>query len=299
MTESPFIGAVVVQPSPVRESFVRRGMRLLLENPLVLVGSILGLLYVLGGLFGPMFAPYDYRAQSLLDSFLPPLSGGHLLGTDQLGRDLLSRILEGMRISLIIGTVITAATLLIGGTLGIVAGYFGGLADRIISALVDLAWGFPLILAAVLLVGAIGPGLEATMIAVAGVNWAGFARIIRGETLGLRRREFVEAARALGVRDYKIIIRHVVPHLLPVTLVMTSYYVALAVIFEAGFSFIGIGAQPPLPSLGQMVGEGRNYMLASHWIITVPGVTVALIVMGLNLLGDGLRDLFDPRLSDR
>ncbi len=281
------------------ESRGARILRILSANPLVLVGSALALLYVLGGLIGPFFAPFDYREQSLLNSFLPPFSGGHLLGTDQLGRDLLSRVLQGMQISLLIGIVITSVTLVVGGLLGIVAGYFGGLADRIISAAIDLAWGFPLILVAVLLVGAIGPGLEATMIAVAVVNWAGFARIIRGETLGLRNREFVEAARALGLPEWKVILRHIMPHLVPVTLVMCSYYVALAVIFEAGFSFVGIGAQPPLPSLGQMVGEGRNYMLTSHWIITVPGLVIALIVIGLNLLGDGLRDLYDPRLSDR
>jgi peptide/nickel transport system permease protein len=276
-----------------------QGWRALASNKLVLIGSFIALAYVILGIFGPWFAPYDYRAQSLADAFLPPLSSGHILGTDQLGRDMLSRILEGMRISLIVGVVITSVSMVVGGLMGVVAGFFGGRIDKAISALIDVTWGFPLILVAVLLVGALGPGLTAMMLAVGIINWAGFARIIRGETLVLRQREFVEAARALGVPKRRIIRRHVLPHTIPVALVMCSYYVALAVIFEAGFSFIGIGAQAPLPSLGQMIGEGRNFMLVSHWVITVPGLTIALIVIGLNLLGDGLRDVFDPRLRDR
>jgi peptide/nickel transport system permease protein len=275
------------------------GWRVLASNKLVLLGSIVALAYVFLGIFGPMLAPYDYRAQNLTEAFLPPLSSGHILGTDQLGRDMLSRILEGLRISLMVGVVITSVSLVIGGLMGVLAGYFGGKGDKAISALIDITWGFPLILVAVLLVGALGPGLTAMMLAVGIINWAGFARIIRGETLVLRQREFVEAARALGVPTPRIIRRHILPHTIPVALVMTSYYVALAVVFEAGFSFIGLGAQAPLPSLGQMIGEGRNFMLVSHWVITVPGVTIALIVIGLNLLGDGLRDLFDPRLRDR
>jgi peptide/nickel transport system permease protein len=284
---------------PTRRDRLLDGWRTLTANKLVLLGSFIAVAYVLLGVFGPLIAPYDYREQSLMDALLPPLSDGHLLGTDQLGRDLLSRVLMGIRISLIVGVVITAASMLVGGFMGVVAGYFGGRLDRVISAVIDVTWGFPLILIAVLLVGVMGPGLGAMMLAVGIINWAGFARIIRGETLALREREFVEAARALGVSDRRIIVRHVLPHTTPVALVMASYYVALAVIFEAGFSFIGIGAQPPLPSLGEMIGEGRNYMLVSHWVITVPGVTIALIVIGLNLLGDGLRDIFDPRLRDR
>jgi peptide/nickel transport system permease protein len=273
--------------------------RALASNRLVLIGSVIALAYVFLGIFGPMLAPYDYRAQNLADAFLPPFSSGHILGTDQLGRDMLSRVLEALRISLLVGVVVTSASLVIGGLMGVLAGYFGGKGDKAISALIDITWGFPLILVAVLLVGALGPGLTAMMLAVGIINWAGFARIIRGETLALRQREFVEAAKALGVPRRRIIRRHILPHTIPVALVMTSYYVALAVIFEAGFSFIGLGAQPPLPSLGQMIAEGRNYMLVSHWVITVPGVTIALIVIGLNLLGDGLRDIFDPRLHDR
>lgn len=271
----------------------------LAANPLALIGSFIVLAFILLGILGPWITPHSYSDQSLVERLEPPFSKEHLLGTDQLGRDLLSRILAGIRISLLVGFVITAASLLFGGVVGILAGYYRGKIDAVISGIIDVTWGFPLILIAVLLVGAFGPGLPAMMAAVGLINWAGFARIIRGEVLSLREREFVQAARALGISDSKIMLRHVFPHAIPAALVLGSYYVALAIIFEAGFSFIGIGAQPPLPSLGQMIGEGRNYMLASHWVTTIPGVTIALLVIGLNLVGDGLRDVFDPRLKDR
>ena len=137
------------------------------------------------------------------------------------------------------------------------------------------------------------------MLAIGIINWAGFARMIRGEVIALREREFVEAARALGVGDLKIMWRHILPHTVPATLVLGSYYVALAIIFEAGFSFIGIGVQPPTPSLGQMIGDAQNYMLTDSYLMTIPGVAIALLVIGLNLLGDGLRDIFDPRLKNQ
>jgi peptide/nickel transport system permease protein len=143
-----------------------------------------------------------------------------------------------------------------------------------------------------------GPGVPALRFAVAIINWAGFARMMRGEVLSLREREFVDAARALGIGNLRIMRRHIIPHAVPAALVLGSYYIALAIIFEAGFSFIGIGVQPPAPSLGSMIGEGRNYMLTDSWLMTIPGVTIALLVIGMNLIGDGLRDVFDPRLKD-
>jgi peptide/nickel transport system permease protein len=182
--------------------------------------------------------------------------------------------------------------------MGLLAGFYRGKIDALIGAVVDITWGFPLVLIAVVLVGAVGPGLTALMIAIAVINWAGFARIMRGEVLALREREFIDAARALGVSDLRIMWRHVLPHAIPATLVVGSYYVALAIVFEAGFSFIGIVVQPPTPDQGAMLADGRNYMLNDQWLITVPGVTIAFLVIGMNLIGDGLRDVFDPRLKD-
>jgi peptide/nickel transport system permease protein len=267
------------------------------SNKLALVGSGIAVLFSLVAIFGPMFAPYDYAQQDLLNSFARPFSHGHLLGTDQLGRDELSRLLEGIRISMGVGVLTTAAVLIIGTVVGIVAGYYRGWVDTIVNGFVEMVWGFPLILVAVIIIGAMGPGLTGVIIAVAFVNWAGFARIVRGEVLALREKEFIAGAKALGKSDVEIMVKHLLPNVLASALVMGSYYVAVAIIVEAGLSFIGMGAQPPLPSLGQMVADGRNYLLEDHWISTIPGITIVLLVLGLNLVGDGLRDILDPRLK--
>jgi peptide/nickel transport system permease protein len=280
-----------------RHTPLRDAWYLLSRNKLALVGSVLAVLFGLAAIFGPMFAPEDPARQDLLNSFARPLSDDHLLGTDQLGRDILSRLLEGIRISMAVGLLTTLAVLVIGSAVGMVAGYYRGWIDTIINGFVEMVWGFPLILIAVIIAGALGPGLTAVVLAVAFINWAGFARIVRGEVLALREKEFVAGARALGKGDLEIMVKHLLPNVLPSALVMGSYYVAVAIIVEAGLSFIGMGAQPPTSSLGQMVADGRNYLGLDHWISTIPGITIVLLVLGLNLLGDGLRDILDPRLK--
>jgi peptide/nickel transport system permease protein len=267
------------------------------RNKLALGGAVIVILFTIIAIVGPMLAPYDYSKQVLSDALLPPLSGGHLMGTDALGRDLFSRLLLGIRISMAVGLGTTAIALTIGSAAGMLAGYYRGWTDRLINGLVELVWGFPLILIAVLLIGAIGPGLTGVVIAVGFVNWAGFARIVRGEVFALREKEFVAAARALGKGDLTIMTRHLLPNVVGSALVMGSYYIAIAIIAEAGLSFIGMGAQPPLPSLGQMINEGSGYMLVNHWLSTIPGTVIVLLVLGLNVLGDGLRDVLDPRLK--
>jgi ABC-type dipeptide/oligopeptide/nickel transport system permease subunit len=266
------------------------------RNTLALVGAAITALFVLVAVFGPVLAPHDYARQDLAAVLQSPGSAEHPLGTDALGRDVLSRLLTGIRISIGVGMGITAISLVVGMVFGMVAGYYRGWIDTILNGFVEMVWGFPLILVAVIIIGALGPGLTGVVLAVGFINWAGFARIVRGEVLVLRDREFVASARALGKGDVHIMARHLLPNVVPSALVMGSYYVAVAIIVEAGLSFIGMGAQPPLPSLGQMVAEGRNYILHNHWISTVPGVTIVALVLGLNFLGDGLRDILDPRL---
>jgi peptide/nickel transport system permease protein len=274
----------------------------LCRNRAALVGLVVVIFFVVIGVIGrialrrPEILPHDYATQDLMATFLRPGEEGHLLGTDHLGRDLLSRLIVGIGISLGVGFGVTAITMIIGTIAGAIAGYRPGWADTLISGLIEVTWGFPLILIAVILAGALEPGLLSIVLAIALINWAGFARVIRGEVISLREREFVQAARAMGVDDWRILIRHILPHTVAPALVMASYYVAAAIIAEAAFSFIGLGAQPPTPSLGVMIADGRNYMLLDHWISTIPGLTILIIVLALNMLGDGLRDIFDPRL---
>lgn len=280
------------QPSPVREA-----ARRLWANKLAFFGAVVVLLYILAAIIGPFFAPHDYADQILSDARIPPASDStYPLGTDALGRDVLSRLLKGIQVSIGIGFGITLIALVIGTTVGVIAGYYRGRLDTVLNGLTEMVWGFPLILIAVIIIGAVGPGLKGVILAIAFISWAAFARIARGEALALREREFVQGARALGKSDLYIIRKHILPNLLPAIMVMTSFYVAFAIIAEAGLSFIGLGAQEPLPSLGQMVAQGRDLLLTNHWLSTIPGITIVLLILALNALGDGLRDILDPRL---
>ncbi|MFN0152962.1 MAG: ABC transporter permease [Gaiella sp.] len=282
------------------EGRLRDAFALLRANRIALVGLMLTILFLLVGLAGAviLLTPglhHLWQEQGLAAALDPP-SSSHPLGTDQYGRDLMWRTIGGVGIAMLIGVGVTFLVIVIGLTLGSIAGYFGGKRDTVISGLIDLTWGFPLLLVAVIIAGMIGKGLKGVIIAVVVILWAGFARIVRAQVKTLAEREFVEAARMLGVSEWRIVMRHMFPNVAGTALVMASYYVAWTVIAEAGFSFINLGAQPPTPSLGAMVAEGRNFWTVSVWPAVVPGTTIALIVLGLNSLGDGLRDIFDPRL---
>jgi peptide/nickel transport system permease protein len=286
--------------APGAEGRLRDAFALLRANKVALLGAFLTVLFLLIGLAGAviLLTPslhHLYEDQNLAQALEAP-SAANPLGTDNYGRDLLWRAIAGTGVSLLIGVGVTIVVISVGLVLGSMAGYFGRKTDTAITGMIDLTWGFPLLLVAVILAGMIGKGLKDVVIAVAVIAWAGFARIIRAQVKTLREREFVEAARMLGVPEWRILLRHLVPNVLGTVLVMASYYIALTVITEAGFSFIGLGAQPPTPSLGSMVAEGRNYFARSIWPAVVPGAMIALIVLGLNSLGDGLRDVFDPRL---
>lgn len=277
--------------SPTKEAFRR-----LWANKLAFFGAVVVLLYILAGIIGPFVAPHDYADQELANARIPPVDGTYPIGTDALGRDVLSRLLKAIQVSIGVGFGTTAIALVVGTLIGLVAGYYRGRVDTLLNGLTEMVWGFPLILIAVIIIGVVGPGVKGVVIAVAFINWAAFARIVRGETLALREREFVAGARALGKSDIHIMWRHILPNALPAVLVVSSFYVAFTIIIEAGLSFIGLGAQEPLPSLGQMVADGRALLLTNHWLSTIPGLTIVVLILALNALGDGLRDILDPRL---
>ncbi len=284
---------VVVAASPWRD-FVHR----FAANRSAMIGLVIIAALCIVALFAPLLAPYPFAAQDLMDSLDRPLTEGHLLGTDMFGRDILSRLIWGARVSLEVGVMVTSVSMAIGITVGCVAGYFGGRIDQLLSNLINLVWAFPLILVALLFATVIGAGLNSVVIATGLVIWAGFARIVRGEVLSLRQREFVIAAQSLGRGNLWIICRHILPNIVGPVLVIASFTMAVAVIIEASLSFLGLGAQPPTPSWGSMLNEGRAVMYRAWWLATFPGITIAVLVLGFNLLGDGLRDVLDPRMRN-
>ena len=265
------------------------------RNKQLVSGSILAAVIVVLGVFGP-FLLGDYSSQDLLTGHLPPRTSGYLLGSDALGRDIAARAVVGIRISLFVAISVTAIAVIIGTAIGLTAGYVRGAIDNFITLIVDFIWGFPLILVAVLAAASIGSGLLPVILAVGLVNTVAIARVVRGEVLGLTEKEFIVAAKAGGYSTARILSKHLLPNIMPVVLVLSSYYVAVAIIAEASLSFVGLGAQPPLPSLGQMVSDGRNFLRMNHWESTVPGVVIFIMVLSVSLIGDGLRDLLDPRL---
>jgi peptide/nickel transport system permease protein len=290
-----------LEPPPARR--FRPALTRLVQDRGALLGALLTTAFVLTGTAGIVMLAVPslqhlYLQQDLSQALQPP-SLEHLFGTDALGRDMLARVVAGTGVSLAIACSVTAISLTLGGLVGMMAGHHGGKVDLALSGVIDITWGFPIVLVIIILAGVLKPGLTTVVLGIALINWAGFARIVRGETLVMRDRDFVRAARAVGVPTWRIMLRHFVPNLIAPTLVLGSYYVAITIIAEAGTSFIGVGAQPPTPSLGQIIAEGQNYWSRDLWVVAIPGAVLALIVVGLNALGDGLRDLTDPRLRSR
>ena len=278
-----------------------RGMRLvarapILSNPLNLVALALIAMLAACALLAQVLAPYDPLALDLAVRLKPP-SPEHWLGTDSLGRDIASRILYGARISLVIGVVVVGSAGVFGTFVGLIAGYAGGLVDEALMRLTEVFLAFPALILAMAIAGALGPSLTNAIIAIAAVTWAVYARLTRGQILSLRRREFVEAARAMGASRMRIILRHLLPNALAPLMVQASFDMGSSIIAAAGLSFIGFGAQPPTPEWGVMISEGRNFINTQPWLSLFPGLAILLAVGSFNLLGDGLRDAFDPRLS--
>ncbi len=263
-------------------------------RPIVLVP--LGYLCLMAALalFAPVIAPYRYDAQDETAVLQPP-SAQHLLGTDELGRDVFSRLVYGARVSLTVVLQVELLEVLIGVSLGLLAGYFRGRWDALIMRFTDMMFAFPDILLAILIVAVLGPGLHNVFIALALTGWPGMARVVRSQVLALREREFVEAARAIGLSHFRILWRHILPNLLPTVLVAVTVDSAGIVLAESALSFLGLGAQPPLPSWGRMIDDARQLMRSHPMLLFYPAAMLSLTVMALNFLGDSLRDLWDPR----
>ena len=267
----------------------------ILREPLNILAIAIIAAFATCAVLAPFLAPYDPLAQTLGSRLQPP-SAEHWLGTDQLGRDILSRLLYGARISLVIGVVVVGLAGIFGTFIGLVAGYAGGLADEALMRLTEVFLAFPPLILAMAIAGALGPSLTNAIIAIAAVTWAVYARLARGQLLSLRRREYVEAARSIGASPARVIARHLLPNAIAPLMIQASFDMGAAIIAAAGLSFIGFGAQPPTSEWGVMISEGRNFISTQPWLSLFPGLAILFAVGAFNVLGDGLRDVLDPRL---
>ena len=276
---------------------VKKAIRPWLKFKVVVGGGIVFTL-VFVGLFAPLISPFDPNLQNLLNALQAPSWWGseNFLGTDHLGRDILSRIFYGARISLVIAVTVVLISGVVGVGLGAISGYFAGFTDFAIQKLVEVVWAFPPLLLAIAIMAFLGQGLGILIIALVSQRWIPYCRIARGQTLSLRTRDFVEAARSLGASDSRIIIKHILPNLLQAAVVIGTFAMASAIISEASLSFLGLGVPPEIPTWGSMLADGRAYISTSWWLALFPGLCIFTTVLGINLLGDGLRDIFDPRL---
>ncbi|HKC97340.1 MAG TPA: ABC transporter permease [Methylomirabilota bacterium] len=269
-------------------------------NPAALAGSLILVLLVSAAVAAPWVAPHDPAKQSLLRRFTPPMwqAGGNAaypLGTDQVGRDVLSRIVHGARISLLVGVSAVIVSLLIGVTAGLVSGFVGGKVDTAIGTVVDVWLSFPQILLALAFVAALGPSLITIIVVIGLTGWERYARVVRAEVMALREKEFIEAARAMGVGRPRIIVRHVLPNTVSSIVVMSTLQVAQAILAEAALSFLGVGSGNAYPTWGQMIALGRDFVTVAWWLATLPGLAILLTVLSTNMVGDRLRDALDPR----
>jgi peptide/nickel transport system permease protein len=270
---------------------------------MVLIGGSLVLIMVLGAVFAPLLSPADPLAQQTSNRVKPPFweTGNihHPLGTDPVGRDVLSRVLYGSRISLMLGIVAVLVSGTIGTLLGLLAGYYERQFGELVMRLADVQLSFPVILLAISVVAVVGRSLPALVAVLAISGWVVYARTVRGSVLSLREKEFIEAARALGCGGFRIVLRHILPNCIAPLLVIATVQMATMIILESGLSFFGLGTQPPTPSWGGMLAEGREYLIAgAWWLTTFPGLAISITVLGINLLGDGLRDVLDPQLQN-
>jgi peptide/nickel transport system permease protein len=271
-----------------------RSWKKFIRHTPALVGLTLILFLVLTAILAPVIAPYEFDAQDLTQIRQEP-SADHLFGTDKYGRDVFSRVVYGSRIALQVAFIVVGIELLVGVTLGMLAGYFGGWVDSLISGLTDMVWSFPPLILALGIIAAIGSGLINVVIALAITSWAPFARVTRAKVLSMKEREFVEAGIAIGETDWNILGRYLLPTVIAPNLVLATLTIPAAILTTSALSFLGFGAQPPSPDWGAILNEGREFLRDAWWISTFPGLAILLTALAFNFLGDGLRDVLDPK----
>jgi peptide/nickel transport system permease protein len=278
-----------------------RSWRKLARNPAAIAGAFILLMVIGAAVAAPYVAPHDPGRQSLIRRFTPPLwvPGGNIaypLGTDQVGRDILSRIIYGARISLVVGVSAVVVSLVVGVTLGLLSGFFRGRVDAVIMTVVDVTLSFPQLLLALAFVAALGPSLLTIVVVLGLTGWERYTRVVRAEVLALREKDFVEAARAMGASPARLVLRHLLPNTFSSIIVMSTLQVAQAILQEAALSFLGVGTGSAHPTWGQMIALGRDFVSVAWWLATFPGLAILLTVLAINLVGDRLRDALDPRV---
>jgi len=266
------------------------------RHGLGLVGLSLAGLALAAAVLAPWVAPHDPAASDFAVSLKPPGTPGHPFGTDQLGRDLFSRVLHGARIALFIGICTVLVTAVVGGLLGLLAGFFGGWPGAAVMRLADVQLSFPFILLALTINAIVGLGLRNIILSLSAAGWVVYARVVRGEVLSVKQREFVQAAAALGMGRGRVLFRHVLPNVAPSIVIVASLQFSQFIVAEAAISFLGFGVQPPTPAWGSMLSESRDFLYVAWWLAAFPGAALAATALGINLLGDWLRDLLDPKL---
>jgi len=281
---------------------IKHFLKELIQCRSAFLGAIIVLSFILIAIFAPFIAPHDPLKASIINRLQPPfwIDGGnitYLLGADEIGRDILSRIIYGSRVSILVGLVTVGISGFIGTLLGSFAGYYRGRFDAILSRFADLLLSFPYLIFAIFLMSIVGPGFFNLIVILCFKSWVNFFRLSRGEMISEKTKEYVEAAQALGVSDIKIIFKEILPNIIHSILVLATLRVGYFIILEASLSFLGLGIQPPTPAWGSMINAGRAYMLSSWWVSTIPGIALLILVLSINLLGEGLRDILDPRLK--
>ncbi|HWN90476.1 MAG TPA: ABC transporter permease [Verrucomicrobiae bacterium] len=267
------------------------------RNGLGLLGLVLATLAVLAALAAPILAPHNPFIGDLTQGLRPPGTPGHPLGTDQLGRDTLSRVLYGARVALFIGLCTVLVTAIVGGLLGLLAGFFGGWSGQVLMRLCDVQLSFPFILLALTINAIVGLGLRNIIISLSAAGWVVYARVVRGEVLSVKQRDFVQAAAALGTSRARILFRHILPNVAPSIIIVASLQFSQFIVAEAAISFLGFGVQPPTPAWGSMLSESRDFLYVAWWLAAFPGAALALTALGVNLVGDWLRDVLDPKFQ--